>query len=252
MRWQDETPITELIVEGVNLEGAYLTVARVGEDRKEAQIGSQPIEGVVDAREWLDGVAVGALGTGSDVRLRIRLWNADRTPVRGITTRVWPDAEAPADEGAPDRKDDDTDEGVDARRSSGLVVRRPATITKALPHSVPVRRERAVATPTYASPCPTCASASTTVALLQSRISELSAMLGTAQTAVRDARRDAEDAQKSSLTRGRRAKDAEAELSRLRAENAELLDAVRRLRRENRELNEGAAEILAAASRFTG
>jgi hypothetical protein len=249
MRWQDETPITELIIEGVHLDGAYLTVARVGDDRREAQIGSQPIEDVVDAREWLDGVAVGALGTGSDVRLRIRLWNADRTPVRGITTRVWPDANAPAEE-TPGWKDHDADEAVSAAPSKELVLRRPATITKAPPHNVPVRRERAVATPTYGAPCPTCASASTTVALLQSRIAELSAMLGTAQTTVRDARRDADEAKEASRSRGRRAKEADTEATRLRAENAELLNAVRRLRCENRELTEGARAITAAINGF--
>jgi hypothetical protein len=251
MRWQDETPITELIVEGVNLEGAYLTVARVSGDRKEAQIGSQPIDDAVDAREWLDGVAVGALGTGSDVRLRIRLWNVDRAPIRGITTRVWPDADAPAEETS-GWKDDDDEEAVSAAPSKQLVVQGPATITKARPHGIPVRRERPVATPTYAAPCPTCASASTTVALLQSRIAELSAMLGTAQTAVRDAQRDARSAEEAARSKGRRVKEVETEATRLRAENAELLNAVRRLRRENLELNEGAAEILAAANRFTG
>lgn len=186
MRWQDETPITELIIEGVHLDGAYLTVARVGDARKEAQIGSQPIEDALDAREWLDGVAVGALGTGSAIRLRIRLWNTDRTPVRGITTRVWPDADAPAEETS-GWKDDDADEAVSAAPSKQLVVRRPGTLTKAPPHNVPLRRQRTVATPTYTAPCPTCAAASTTVALLQSRIAELSPLLGTAQTAVRDA-----------------------------------------------------------------
>lgn len=297
MRWQDETPIHELIAEGAQIDNAYLTVARVGEDRKEAQIGSQPINDAEDARAWLDRMADAALGDADDVRLRVRLWRSDRTPIRSVQTRVWPvedgepersdageAASSANDVGDPefDPSDDDGSEGdpaptesVAAPRSNAnrtrrdpssptrnvrpdpaapaqkpgtaLTLRRPAHLTvrsrqSAPPTSRPVAhhaqpRPAATFAPMYAPPCPTCAAATTTTALLQSRISELSSMLGAAQSAVRDSRRDAEQAQDSARSRGRRAKEAEAEVARLRTQNADLTQEVRRLRAEEKRLD---------------
>ena len=256
MRRQDEEPIHELLREGGLLEGAYLTVARVGEDRKEAQIGSRPVDDLVDARNWLDSLGASALGSADHARLRIRLWRPDRTPVRGIQTRAWPDAaDAPAedDEPEPTTEIDDEPPALSiAVRPSALVARSTAPATRvaarfqARPR--PVVSERPVlAAP---APCPTCASTTTTVALLQSRIAELSALLGTAQTAVRDARREAEAAQQAARSRGRRAQQAEADVARLRSENAEPIEALRELRAENRALHQQAAEIVGLVDSF--
>lgn len=289
MRWQDETPIHELIAEGAQIDNAYLTVARVGEDRKEAQIGSQPVHDAEDARAWLDRTADAALGDADDVRLRVRLWRSDRTPIRSVQTRVWPieddkpefsaaaeSESSVSDVGDPtfDPSDDDSNEGDSAPIPSGgaprsiarpaptapaqkpgtaLTLRRPAHLTvrsrqAALPPSRPAAhhvqpRPAATFAPMYAPPCPTCAAATTTTALLQSRISELSSMLGAAQSAVRDSRRDAEQAQDSARSRGRRAKEAETEVARLRTQNADLTQEVRRLRAEEKRLDAQVAEL---------
>ncbi len=293
MRWQDETPIHELIAEGAQIDNAYLTVARIGADRKEAQIGSQPVHDAEDTRAWLDRTADAALGDADDVRLRVRLWRSDRTPIRSVQTRVWPieddepefsggaeSESSVSDVGDPEfvPSDDDGDpapapsvapSGVKdsrARRDqspptrnappdpaparqpgTALTLRRSAHLTvrsrqSAPPSSRPVAhhaqpRPAATFAPMYAPPCPTCAAATTTIALLQSRISELSSMLGAAQSAVRDSRRDAEQAQESARSRGRRAKEAEAEVARLRTQNADLTQEVRRLRAEEKRLD---------------
>lgn len=259
MRWQDEEPIDELLREGVLLEGAYLTVARVGEDRKEAQIGSRPVDDLVDTRAWLDALGRSALGSADHARLRIRLWRPDRTPIRGIQTRAWPDAADAADGPAEDDEAEPTTEIDDEPPARSITVRQPALLARPGAPASPVAarfqaRPRPVVSerPVPAAPahCPTCASTSTTVALLQSRISELSALLGTAQTAVRDARRDAETAQQAARSRGRRAQQAEAEVARLRSENAELIDALRELRVENRALHEQAVEIVGLVDSF--
>lgn len=308
MRWQDETPIHELIAEGAQIDNAYLTVARVGEDRKEAQIGSQPINDAEDARAWLDRMADAALGDADDVRLRVRLWRSDRTPIRSVQTRVWPvedetpdfsgatDVEADVSDDAHDTEfnpsDDDgdhrdpattpptagrrsnpngarrnpnpptghrSDEPADPPKKPGtaLTLRRPAHLTvrsrqSAPPTSRPVAhhaqpRPAAPFAPMYAPPCPTCAAATTTTALLQSRISELSSMLGAAQSAVRDSRRDAEQAQESARARGRRAKEAEAEVARLRSQNTDLTQEVRRLRTEEKRLDAQVADFYNSA-----
>lgn len=384
MRWQDETPIHNLIAEGAQIDNAFLTVARIGDDRKEAQIGSQPINDAENARAWLDRTADAALGDADEARLRVRLWRCDRTPVRSVQTRVWPDADdiwvpetpppnptndrgsrhqgwnhgdAPfghASDESEDGTDDQNDEGADesegesndvededesedesndvededeaenetndedededesddetsdqdeetdddendpenssnnannghqghakhARQTGTHVPRsppgRPSTSKPAPRRTAPptttltVRRPAPVATrpqtstrppirvqtrhahvagpqyaPLYAPPCPTCAAATTTTALLQSRISELSAMLGTASTAVREATRRAEQAEQAARSRGQRAKDAEAEVTRLRTQNAELSQEVRRLRIEEKRLDAQVAE----------
>ena len=253
-RWQDDTPTRELVTEGAQIDKPYLTVARIGEDRKETPIGSPPSVDVDDARAWLARTADGALGVADDVRLRVRLWRADRTPVRGIQTRVWPDVEDVAlsaaasgdrastsvDRGGPPFGDDTTDlddrEPVPSaptspprrhpapdttlalRRPQPAVIR-PATSTRP---SIRVQARPAApapqtSAPMYAPPCPTCAASTTTTALLQSRIAELSAMLGTASTAVRDAQRAAQEAEQTARSRGRRLMEAEAEARDLRA-----------------------------------
>lgn len=261
MRWQDETPIQELVAEGAQIDNAYLTVARVGEDRKEAQIGSRPINEAGDGRDWLDRTADAALGDADEVRLRIRLWRSDRTSVRGIQTRVWPDADdvavsdpppAPSGTGraAPDHGGsafgddttdfDDEEPGASAhalppRRhpapGTTLALRRPQPMATRPATSTrpPIRVQSGhatVASPTYSpvySPlCPPCAAATTTTALLQSRIAELSAMLAAASTTVRDAQRAAHEAEQTARSRGRRLKEAEAEIARLRAEEKRL------------------------------
>jgi hypothetical protein len=259
MRWQDEGPIDELLREGVLLEGAYLTVARVGEDRKEAQIGSRPVDDLVDARDWLDSLGASALGSADHARLRIRLWRPDRTPVRGIQTRAWPDATDAADAPMEDDEAEATIEIDDEPPSRSIAVRPSAPVTRSTATAARVAarfqsRPRAVLSerpiPAVPVPCPTCASTSTTVALLHSRIAELSALLGSAQTAVRDARRDAETAQQAARSRGRCAQQAEAEVARLRSENAELVDALRELRAENRALHQQAAEIVGLVDSF--
>lgn len=265
MRWQDETPVHELVAEGARMEGTYLTIARVGKDRKEAQISSRPVETVASARGWLDHTVAGVVNDGGDAKLRIRLWRADRSPVRGVTTRVWAD-----DGGAAAEREtalvlhggeitgDQAVEGTAADSPLALMSgsprqasldRRPQPVATRMPSATrrPVRfQAQAAPAPVYAAPCPTCAAATTTTALLQSRIAELSAMLGTASNTVRDARRDATEAEKLATSRGQRAKEAEAEVARVRAENAELLGANRSLRREVKDLNEGAAKLLAA------
>lgn len=376
MRWQDETPIHNLIAEGAQIDNAFLTVARIGEDRKEGQIGSQPINDAENARAWLDRTADAALGDADEARLRVRLWRSDRTMVRSVQTRVWPDADEvwvpetpppnptnnrgsrhqgwnhgdqPLDNGSDesdDGTDDQNDEGADesedesndvededetenetndedededesddetsdqdeetddesgdgdgnhptntwtntdnsnishpkhARQTGTHAPRsppvRPST-SKPAPHrtappptTLTVRRAAPVATrpqtstrppirvqarhghvaapqysPMYAPPCPTCAAATTTTALLHSRTSELSAMLGTASTAVRDATRRAEQAEQAARSRGQRAKEAEYEVTRLRTQNAELSQEVRRLRIEEKRLDAQVAE----------
>lgn len=101
MRWQDERAISELINDGVRIGDSYLTIARMGEDRKESQIGSQPIADARRAREWLDRTAAAAAVATGNARFRIRLWRPSRTAVRSVQTRLWlePDAlslDAPA------------------------------------------------------------------------------------------------------------------------------------------------------------
>ncbi len=213
----------------------------------------------MDTRAWLDALGTSALGSADHARMRIRLWRPDPTPIRGIQTRAWPDA---ADAGDAHGEDDDpepTTEIDDEPPSRAIAVRpsapvdrstAPATHVPARPQARPrpVESERLVLT--APAPCPTCSSTTTTVALLQSRIAELSAVLGAAQTAVRDARRDAETAQQSARSRGRRAQQAEAEVARLRSANAELVDALRELRAENRALHEQAAEIVGLVDSF--
>lgn len=361
MRWQDETPIHNLIAEGAQIDNAFLTVARIGDDRKEGQIGSQPINDAEDARDWLDRTADAALGDADEARLRVRLWRADRTMVRSVQTRVWPDAGefiAAFDPGtiatssggsnhgdanrvaevhdrpgmnhswcpngeaighgsdeSPDETDEQDEEGDEQvlrdenendendpenawknaengnqgrvardHRDDRLVARSPPgrlATTKPAPRrtappttTLTVRRAAPVATrpanatrpqtstrppvrvqarhahvaprqyaPMYAPPCPTCTAATTTTALLQSRVSELSAMLAAASTAVRDATRRAEDAELAARSRGRRAKDAEAEVARLRAQNTELSQEVRRLRIEEKRLDAQVADF---------
>lgn len=195
------------------------------------------------------------------MRLRIRLWRADRTPVRGIQTRVWPDADgiAASEPAAAMRETarahidigeaafgDDTTNFADEepvppapasppRRSPApgttLALRRPQAVAtrRATSTRPPIRVNARPAAPApqtyapmYAPPCPTCAAATTTTALLQSRIAELSAMLGTASTAVRDSQRAAQEAEHTARSRGRRLKEAEAEIVRLRAEEKRL------------------------------
>lgn len=94
MHWQDEEPINDLIREGSRISDSYLTIARIGDDRKEAQIGSQPIATVQRAREWLDRQAAAAAVATGHARFRIRLWRPNKTAVRSVQTRMWlkPDA----------------------------------------------------------------------------------------------------------------------------------------------------------------
>lgn len=225
MRWQDEEPINELLREGGEIDGAYLTVARVGEDRKEAQIGSRPVDDRVAAREWLDSVGANAVGAEDHARLRIRLWRPDRTPVRGIQTRAWPAPAELSDAVEKPYQAETTAEIDEVPPPRSIAVRPPATPVRSVAAASRVAtRIEARPRPTQPAPAPclTCAATTTTVALLQSRIAELSAMLAAASTAVRDAQRAAQDAEQTARSRGRRLKEAEVEIARLRAEEKRL------------------------------
>ena len=83
------------------LDSGHLTLARVGEDRRESQVGSQPLSSFAELREWFH-CAVGRTRPGEDgVKLRLRLWNEDNRPVRGVTFKAWEEREpAQEDEGA--------------------------------------------------------------------------------------------------------------------------------------------------------
>lgn len=194
----------------------------MGEDWKEAQIGSRPVDDRVAARAWPDATDA-ADAPAEDDEAESTTETDDEPPARSITVRPPTSLARP---------------GAPATRVAARFQARPR----------PVVSERPI--PAAPVPCPTCASTSTTVALLQSRVAELSALLGTAQTAVRDARRDAENAQQAARSRGRRAQQAEAEVARLRSDNAELIQALRELRAENRALHQQAAEIVGLVDSF--
>lgn len=92
MHWQDTYPVRALVDLGITKPGAFVTVARVGSDRKEAQIGCRPVDQASATWAWLCEVASDAAGSSGDAHLRVRLWARDRTPLRSVSTRVWNEA----------------------------------------------------------------------------------------------------------------------------------------------------------------
>ncbi len=102
MRYQDLEAAEDLLEQAADAESGHLTLARVGEDRRESQVASQPLSSFAELREWFHG-AVRRTKPGEDgAKLRLRLWNETNRPVRGVTFKAWKDREPTADtEGAP-------------------------------------------------------------------------------------------------------------------------------------------------------
>jgi len=94
MRYQDLEAVEDLLEEAADADSGRLTLARVGEDRKESQVASQPLSSFAEMREWLHG-AVERTRPGEDgVKLRLRWWDGDNRSVRGVTFCVWGEREA--------------------------------------------------------------------------------------------------------------------------------------------------------------
>ena len=75
MRYQDLEAAEDLLEEASAADSGRLTLARVGEDRKESQVASQPLSSFAEMREWLHG-AVERTRPGEDgVKLRLRWWD---------------------------------------------------------------------------------------------------------------------------------------------------------------------------------
>jgi hypothetical protein len=101
MRYQDLEAAEDLLEQAADADSGHLTLARVGEDRRESQVASQPMSSFAELREWFHG-AVGRAQPGEDgIKLRLRMWNGDNRAVRGVTIRAWEDREPiREDEGA--------------------------------------------------------------------------------------------------------------------------------------------------------
>ena len=89
MRYQDLEAVEDLLEEAADADSGRLTLARVGDDRKESQVASQPLLSFAEMREWLHG-AVGRTRPDEDgVKLRLRWWDGQNRSVRGVTFCVW-------------------------------------------------------------------------------------------------------------------------------------------------------------------
>jgi len=94
MRYQDLEAAEDLLKEAADVDSGRLTLARVGEDRRESQVASQPLSSFAEMQEWLHG-AVARTKPGEDgVKLRLRWWDGDNRSVRGVTFCVWGEREA--------------------------------------------------------------------------------------------------------------------------------------------------------------
>ena len=319
MRWQDEKPINDLVDEGVQISDSYLTIARMGEDRKESQIGSQPIADARRAREWLDRHAEAAAVATGCARFRIRLWRANRTTVRSVQTRGWvePDvltigappvfvpnaarSEPKPAEAWGDPLPDDPTPGPDpyyhldapspsasrpatpdaaAQRATDLA-RPPRPAADRAPSETrppsrlaaiagarsetagtlaanrhpqradgfqPLPVQRQAPQPVYAPaphvPCPTRASTAATAAALNSRLAERSGEVAGLKQSLRDKENAA--ARSQQLADQRRARITELE-----AQGTQAAKLITSLRREVKDLNASAAELLAELNAFT-
>ena len=85
-----------LITASTNDPADYLTLAAVGDDRRETQLDRRAVGALDELRAWLAG-AVANHGPGHE-RLRLRLWGAGGRPLKSavIRTGAPPAAETPA------------------------------------------------------------------------------------------------------------------------------------------------------------
>lgn len=85
MEWENQPALDELLTEAENLDGGYLSVARVNPDRREEQVGSWRTGPADELRSWLGDLAAD-LPPGT--RLRIRLYRHGGKPMRGVVCRT--------------------------------------------------------------------------------------------------------------------------------------------------------------------
>lgn len=221
MHWQDTYPVRALVDAGLTRPGAYITVARVGPDRKESQIGSRPVDQADAAWAWLCDVAADAAGPDGNAHLRVRLWARDRTPLRSVSTRVWRETSVLHDAPTPAPTATTAIPSAQPGRPR-FVFRRHAMA--AAPTAPPIELQAGAAVAVAPAPnaqpiqpppppfCLTCASASSTIGQLRAENTELATRLARSQ-ALR-----VEDAEDLRGALGRVAK--------LKAENAELSEAL--------------------------
>ncbi len=136
MRYQDLDAATDLLEVADDADSGYLTLARVGEDRRESQVSSQPLASFTELLDWFHA-AVRRTEPGQDgVKLRLRLWGGDRRAIRSVTFRAWDDQEPEQSE--PSRAET------------------PSTALTLVPATEPAVPEPAPAPAPRQAPCPAC------------------------------------------------------------------------------------------------
>jgi len=225
MRYQDLDAATDLLEVADDADSGYLTLARVGEDRRESQVSSQPLASFTELLDWFHA-AVRRTEPGQDgVKLRLRLWGGDRRAIRSVTFRAWDDQEPMQPEQAP--------------------AETPSTALALVPATEPALPEPAPAPAPRQAPCPACTLLQSHLAAARMEASQLDMELRRCESRLWQAEQRAQQAQQLQ----RQLDQAQRHSERLSYQLADRDRQNRRLQRKNAQLEDYQqnAEVVLAA-----
>ncbi len=225
MRYQDLDAATDLLEVADDADSGYLTLARVGEDRRESQVSSQPLASFTELLDWFHA-AVRRTEPGQDgVKLRLRLWGGDRRAIRSVTFRAWDDQEPMQPEQAP--------------------AETPSTALALVPATEPALPEPAPAPAPRQAPCPACTLLQSHLAAARMEASQLDMELRRCESRLWQAEQRAQQAQQLQ----RQLDQAQRRSERLSYQLADRDRQNRRLQRKNAQLEDYQqnAEVVLAA-----
>jgi len=225
MRYQDLHAATDLLEAADDADSGHLTLARVGEDRRESQVSSQPLAGFTDTLDWFHA-AVCRTDPGQDgVKLRLRLWGGDRRAIRSVTFRAWDDQE-------PEQPEPSSDEA-------------PSTALALVPATEPAIPAPAPAPAPRLAPCPACTLLQSHLAAARMEASRLDHELRRSETRLWQAEQRVQQAQQLQ----RQLDQAQRHSERLSHQLADRDRQIRRLQRRNAQLEDYRqdAEVVIAA-----
>lgn len=225
MRYQDLDAATDLLEVADDADSGYLTLARVGEDRRESQVSSQPLASFTELLDWFHA-AVRRTEPGQDgVKLRLRLWGGDRRAIRSVTFRAWDDQEPEQSEPP----------AVEAR-STALALVPAAEPAPSAPAPAPAPR---------LAPCPACTLLQSHLAAARMEASQLDLELRRCESRLWQSEQRAQQAQQlqGQLDQAQRRSER---LSRQLAEQDKQLQRLLRKNAQLEEYQQSAAKLLIA------
>ncbi len=225
MRYQDLDAATDLLEVADDADSGHLTLARVGEDRRESQVSSQPLASFTELLDWFHA-AVRRTEPGQDgVKLRLRLWGGDRRAIRSVTFRAWDDPEPEQPEPPPGEA--------------------PSTALALVPASEPAVSGPAPAPAPRPAPCPACTLLQSHLAAARMEASQLDIELRRCESRLWQAEQRLQQAQ----ALARQLDQAQRRSERLSHQLADRDRQIRRLQRANAQLEDYQqnAEVVLAA-----